>query len=104
MILKPEEKKIVGRWITSGTEVVADANSLRIEKLIDEFLVEAATSEDGWDKLYIDESDMRFWELIYSESDSHGAGAPILLNLSIEEVKSKYGAISISIGEKTINF
>ena len=89
-VLDSSETVLVGKWISRGGAVVADDVSKRIEYLTQSVLTEMASSDDGWDTLYVDPSDGRFWELIYPESDSHGGGAPTLNNLSSSEAKHKY--------------
>lgn len=84
------ETELVGSWVQQSGSVVADEVSKRIEFLTQNKLKKVASSDDGWDQLYIDEQDSRYWELSHPESDSHGGGAPLLKNLSQDEVKNKY--------------
>jgi len=84
------ETVLTGKWISQNGTVVADDVSKRIEYLIQSVLTETSSSDDGWDILYVDPSDGRFWELVHSESDSHGGGAPTLNNLSSLDAKKKY--------------
>jgi len=73
----------------NGT-LVADKKSKRIESLIQTSLKQIATSDDGWDSLYIDPKDSRYWELVYYDSEQHGGGAPHLKHLSNAEASKKY--------------
>ena len=84
------ETELVGNWVQQNGSVVADDVSKRIEFLTQNKLKKVASSDDGWDQLYIDVQDSRYWELSHPESDSHGGGAPLLKNLSQDEVKNKY--------------
>ena len=84
------ETELVGSWVQQNGSVVADEVSKRIEYLTHIKLKKVASSDDGWDQLYIDTEDSRYWELSHPESDSHGGGAPLLKNLSLGEVKKKY--------------
>lgn len=91
MRIPPEEKEIVGGWTTVQSRVEADSNSRRINELISHHLRKVARDSSGWDSLYVDPSDNRFWELTYPESASHGGGPPHLKCLSRMEVREKYG-------------
>ena len=84
------ETELVGSWVEQNGSVVADDVSKRIEYLTQNKLKKVASSDDGWDQLYIDTEDSRYWELSHPESDSHGGGAPLLKNLALDEVKNKY--------------
>jgi hypothetical protein len=44
----------------------------------------------GWDVLYRDPRDGRFWELTYPHGDVQGGGPPRLHLLSVEELRGKY--------------
>lgn len=71
----------------------ADENCRRIEELTQVYLHEVARDESGWDVLYIDSADGRFWELTYPDSESHGGGPPRLAWLSRDQAKEKYGDV-----------
>ena len=90
MKLKPNEIELRGGRELEGNSVKADNISERIESLISSYLVEINEDESGWSKLYQDPEDKRYWELSYPESEIHGGGAPLLRNLSLQEVKKKY--------------
>ncbi|WP_062061796.1 Imm27 family immunity protein [Aquimarina longa] len=90
MDLKKEETKLIGKWIFQDGEVTADSTSKRINFLKDNSLVKVATSESGWDVLYQDPKDKRYWELVYQESELQGGGAPSLINLDKDSVIAKY--------------
>ncbi|MEI6200518.1 MAG: Imm27 family immunity protein [Enhydrobacter sp.] len=47
-------------------------------------------SGDGWDTLYRDTVDGRFWELTYPQSHMHGGGPPRLTMLHLAVAKAKY--------------
>ncbi len=85
------ETELLGSWVNQAGSIIADDVSKRIEALISKELKEVGTSGDGWDVLYIDPSDGRYWELTYPDSDSHGGGAPKLSFVTVEQVKAKYG-------------
>lgn len=90
-LLTSSETILKGKWIVSGSRVVADDISLRIEFLITNVLVHIATDDDGWMVLYKDMKDNRYWELSYPDSGEHGGGAPMLRYLDGDEVNCRYG-------------
>jgi hypothetical protein len=92
MGLRPEETDLVGRWETHRGQVVADAVCRRIEALTKHDLQRVAVSADGWDMLYRDPGDGRYWELTHPDSGLHGGGPPRLTHLSAERARQKYEA------------
>jgi len=54
-------------------------------------LREIGRDAGGWDILYRDPQDGRYWELIYPRSHMHGGGPPELRCLTPEETEKKYG-------------
>ncbi|MCZ6587103.1 MAG: Imm27 family immunity protein [Alphaproteobacteria bacterium] len=62
----------------------------RIRYLIVNALKKVASTDDGWDVLYVDPNDSRYWELIYAESYMHGGGPPTLRHLSSTAAAEKY--------------
>ncbi|CAF3478399.1 unnamed protein product, partial [Rotaria socialis] len=68
----------------------ADDNTLRIEFLIKNSLLKITSDETGWDVLYQDKNDRRYWELIYYKSEMHGGGPPLLQLIAEEDVQKKY--------------
>ncbi|RYE14490.1 MAG: hypothetical protein EOP34_06435, partial [Rickettsiales bacterium] len=82
------EIKIVGNWIFDGSTIVADEHSLRIERLIANYLINIKTDYSGWDTLYRDPDDGRYWELIYPKSEMQGGGPPSLILLSDDQASN----------------
>lgn len=91
MRIQPNETEIRGAWAVVKGRVEADSNCRRINELISHHLREVASDASGWDSLYVDPSDNRFWELTYPESASHGGGPPHLRHLLRSEVRKKFG-------------
>jgi len=89
-LLEPKEVLLEGRWIKTGGQVVADETSRRIEELISFQLTKLAASEDGWEVLYLDQRDGRYWELSYPHKEWHGGGPPSLANVNHDHVRRKY--------------
>lgn len=88
--LKNTEGLLEGSWVSENGKVVEDAVSKRIQILISVFLKKITVSDEGWDTLYVDTDDNRYWELTYPENNLQGGGAPMLKNIEYEEAKKKY--------------
>jgi immunity protein 27 of polymorphic toxin system len=91
MRLKPEETDLLGKWAVVKGEVVRDATSDRIETLTEQHLEKIAGG--GWETLFRDPGDGRYWERTYPESSWHGGGPPRLTYLSNEQARAKYGEV-----------
>lgn len=90
MKLETSENLIKGSWIFNGTMTVVDENAKRIQILISSHLKKITTDSTGWEVLYLDEEDGRYWELTYPNGEEHGGGAPQLQYLTEFEAKTKY--------------
>lgn len=90
MNLRSEESELKGQWIVQGNIVLADETCKRIDFLIKNILKEVKTDESGWNTLYQDNQDKRFWEYSYPQSEMHGGGPPSLKVISEAEAKQKY--------------
>ena len=88
--LEPNEVLLEGRWIKAEGKVVADEVAHRIDELISSQLTKVAASADGWEVLYLDQGDGRFWELSYPQQGWHGGGPPLLKNVNRDYAQSKY--------------
>jgi hypothetical protein len=84
------EQKICGKWVVKQGRVQADENCHRIEVLRTDHLRPLGRDASGWDQLYLDPDDNRYWALTYPESELHGGGPPCLVCLSEEEARDKY--------------
>ena len=91
MKLKPTETSLNGRWELLAGKMIADDVCKRIEDLKSNYLEKITTDASGWDTLYRDPQDGRYWELVYLQAEMHGGGPPSLLNVSAAEALSKYG-------------
>lgn len=90
--IRPDETEIYGESRLEGRRVVNEAAS-RIENLINSgYLVRIAADQTGWEQLFRDPSDGRYWELTYPHGELHGGGPPKLRVMAEEAAKSKYGA------------
>jgi immunity protein 27 of polymorphic toxin system len=92
--LQPNERVLTGRWLVEDGRARGDAICDRIECLAVHHLQKVAISPDsgGWETLYRDPDDGRYWERTYPQSEMHGGGPPELKCLTFQEASKKYGA------------
>lgn len=90
MTIGSDEVEIRGTWSMVAGKATPDANTKRIEVLINEHLKEIGRDAAGWDVLYVDPNDGRYWELTYPQSDMHGGGPPMLKCLTDRRARDKY--------------
>jgi hypothetical protein len=90
--IKPSETVLTGQWILQGGRPVVDDVCKRILALTGSYLVEVGRDTSGWDTLYRDPTDGRYWELTYPQSELQGGGPPQLRCLTADEAKQKYGS------------
>lgn len=79
-----------GKWIFNNDKVIGDETCQYIEYLINNYLEKRATDKAGWEVLYIDPEDNRYWELTYMQGELHGGGPPTLKVVSQEYIQNKY--------------
>jgi len=91
MGIAPNETEIVGSWVTVDGRMTEDDANHRITLLIETDLRHLATSKDGWEKLYRDTQDGRYWELTYYLSEMQGGGPRALLLANPRIIQEKYG-------------
>ena len=92
MDIRPSETVLTGQWITQGGHPVADDVCKRILALTKSHLVEIGRDASGWNALYRDPNDGRYWELSYPQSELHGGGPPQLQCLTANEARQRYGS------------
>lgn len=90
MKLQPHETDLVGKWIAEGGKVRADSTCERIKQLVAHSLQQVATDKSGWDVLYRDPLDGRYWEHTYPHGEMHGGGPPRLSVIGAEQARAKY--------------
>jgi hypothetical protein len=92
MKLSPSEVELTGKWITVDGKVRGDATCERIEWLTTHHLRKVAVSKKwgGWETLFQDPDDGRYWERTYPQSELQGGGPPRLTMLSAEQARQKY--------------
>ncbi len=91
-MIHPEETEIVGNWVVIKGSVQGDERCDRVDELTRSYLERLGYSPEsgGWDTLFRDPTDGRFWERLYPQSYMHGGGPPALKLLSDDEAKEKY--------------
>jgi hypothetical protein len=93
MSIGPEETLIEGAWVLQEGRMIADTAEERIRALIGSELRRLATSLDGWEVLYRDPGDGRYWELTFPNGEMHGGGPQLLRLLNAGEARTKYGSM-----------
>jgi hypothetical protein len=83
---------LTGSWIVRDGRIRADSVCDRIEWLISRELQMVANSPEwgGWETLYKDPNDGRYWERTYPQGDLHGGGPPQLRLITPEQATKKY--------------
>ncbi|MCL8268641.1 Imm27 family immunity protein [Leptospira weilii] len=88
--LLPFENEIIGSQITDDSGAQHDSNLSRVIYLIENYLIKIKTDNSGWDTLYQDPEDGRYWEATYPQSSIHGGGPISLFALTDEQAKKKF--------------
>jgi Immunity protein 27 len=88
MRIEPEETEIVGKWMAVDDRVIEDEATKRIYALVRDHLQVVASS--GWEKLFRDPTDGRYWEQTRPRSEVHGAGPPKLAVIDEQQARVKY--------------
>lgn len=89
-MIRIDETEIVGNWVEVDGKIVGDEACKRIRSLTEEYFQKLGSDWSGWETLFKDPNDGRFWERTYPLSHMHGGGPPVLLNLSEQAAKGKY--------------
>jgi hypothetical protein len=63
MDIKPSETVLTGQWVLQGGRLVEDDVCKRILALTKSYLVGIGRDASGWNALYRDPNDGRYWEL-----------------------------------------
>ena len=103
MKLRRKETDLTCRWVVVDGKIAVDATCKRIKWLISEYLEKVATDWSGWEVLYRDPQDGRYWELTYPYGEMHGGGPPRLTCLSTEQAQRKYGDLTSESASKLKN-
>jgi hypothetical protein len=90
MSILKNETKLLGQWLFENGSMQKDATTIRIESLLENYLKLVARNSSGWDALFSDPNDGRFWELTFPFSEMQGGGPPCLTAISLEEARGRY--------------
>jgi hypothetical protein len=90
--LGAEERQLAGAWVERDGARTLDQVDRRIFWLVTRRLVLRGIAHAGWEQLYEDPRDGRFWELTFPEGSLHGGGPRLLTCLGAEAARRKYGA------------
>jgi hypothetical protein len=93
-MIGPHETEIKCEWTVVDGKIAGNEACDRIPRLLDEYLVYLGSDASGWEQLFVDRADSRFWELTFPMSHMHGGGPPLLTVLSEERARAKYGEAS----------
>ena len=89
--LGPDERQLTGAWDDQQEGVLGDEVDRRIFWLVRHRLRACATANGGWDQLYADPSDGRYWELTFGQGTPSVGGPRQLTFLTPEDAAAKYG-------------
>lgn len=83
---KPHETELKAAWATNQGKIRLDEVGERIEWLIQNYFVKIGTINSGWDTVFQDPDDDRYWELIYPQSHLQDGGPALLRCIRAENV------------------
>ena len=93
MGIAPDEVEIRGSWLMVNGRMTEDDVCHRIKAITENQLQHIGTTTGGWERLYRDKNDGRYWELTYSQSEMHGGGPMALFLISSAAIRTKYGVL-----------
>ncbi len=88
--LGPDEDRLDGAWLDTPEGVSSDAIDRRIFWLVRRSLRPCAMAHGGWEQLFVDPRDGRYWELTFPHGSLHGGGPRRLTCLSPADARAKY--------------
>ena len=89
--LEPTERELIGSWVEHDGRRTHDQVDRRIFWLVSQRLVARGHSDGGWDQLYLDPRDGRYWELTFPQGSLHGGGPRRLTCVGAFVAREKYG-------------
>jgi hypothetical protein len=90
MEIRPDETAMTGAWELVNEGMQEDEVLRRIHALVKDHLQRVAATPNGWDTLYRDPADGRYWELRYPYGKMHGNGPASLCVLDPASARAKY--------------
>jgi len=88
--LGPDERRLDGAWVDTSGATIGDEVDRRIFWLVRHRLRPRGTANGGWDQLYVDPRDGRYWELTFPQGSLFGGGPRRLTHLADEEAERRY--------------
>jgi hypothetical protein len=88
--LTPDEHRLDGAWVDTADGTVGDDVDQRIFWLVRRRLRACGVTHGGWDQLFVDPRDGRYWELTFPQGSLHGGGPRRLTHLPPELARAKY--------------
>ena len=98
--LAPDEHLLVGAWVEDGSRTTHDDVDRRIFWLVTRRLVACGHAGGGWDQLYRDPRDDRFWELTFPHGSLHGGGPRQLAHVDASVAREKYDVDESTAGAR----
>ena len=89
--LEPHERQLAGSMVELGGRTLHDEVDRRIFWLVSRRLTPLGHASGGWDQLYRDPRDGRYWELTFPHGSLHGGGPRALTCVGAELAREKYG-------------
>lgn len=91
--LRAHETRLVGKWYSTADGIVGNDACDRIDDVTENHIRRLSTDSSGWDTLYIDPDDGRYWELLYPQSEMHAGGLS-------SEFQKRWRVQSIALNER----
>jgi hypothetical protein len=88
--LDPDEHLLDGAWVETPDGTESDDVDRRIFWLVRRRLRPVAILHGGWDQLFIDPRDHRYWELTFPHGTLFGGGPRRLSELPAVLARAKY--------------
>ena len=98
--LAPDEHLLVGAWAEHASHTVHDEVDRRIFWLVARRLIACGHAAGGWEQLYRDPRDGRFWELTFPHGSLHGGGPRRLEHVDASVARAKYGVDENAAGAR----
>ena len=90
--LPPEAKEteLIGNWKIIDGGAVSDDVEHRVKQLTENYLEYLGKDWSGWETLYRDPADGRYWERVHLQGEMHGGGPVSLRVILPEDARRKY--------------
>ena len=90
--LQPDERELRGEWIVDSRATTPDSAERRIGRLLESYLEQVAVKPNsgGWEILFRDPRDGRYWELTYPQAEMQGGGPRRLTLVTLSSAEASY--------------